>query len=136
MTHSSIELIIRSICCLRPQIQDLSENITVRSIVGRFLEHTRVYYFHNDGDEKLYCSSADWMGRNLFSRVETCFPIEDKKLKKQIIEFGLLNYLKDNIRAWELDAHEQWHVVRPKKDQAAYIAQQVLMEQRVITTTA
>ena len=131
-----IELIIRSICCLRPQIQDLSENITVRSIVGRFLEHTRVYYFHNDGDEKLYCSSADWMGRNLFSRVETCFPIEDKKLKKQIIEFGLLNYLKDNIRAWELDAHEQWHVVRPKKDQAAYIAQQVLMEQRVITTTA
>lgn len=131
-----IELIIRSICCLRPQIPDLSENITVRSIVGRFLEHTRVHYFQNAGDEKLYCSSADWMGRNLFSRVETCFPVEDKKLKKQIIEFGLLNYLKDNTRAWELDSNEQWHVVRPKKDQAAYIAQQILMEQRVITTTA
>lgn len=131
-----IDLIIRSICCLRPQIPDLSENITVRSIVGRFLEHTRVYYFQNAGDEKLYCSSADWMGRNLFSRVETCFPIEDKKLKKQIIEYGLLNYLKDNTRAWELDSNEQWHVVRPKKDQATYIAQQILMEQRVITTTA
>lgn len=130
-----IDLIIRSICCLRPQIPDLSENIKVRSIVGRFLEHTRVYYFQNGGDEKLYCSSADWMGRNLFSRVETCFPVEDKKLKKQIIEFGLLNYLKDNIRAWELDSNEQWHVVRPKKDQAAYIAQQILMEQRIITTT-
>ena len=131
-----IDLIIRSICCLRPQIPDLSENIKVRSIVGRFLEHTRVYYFQNGGDEKLYCSSADWMGRNLFSRVETCFPVEDKKLKKQIIEFGLLNYLKDNTRAWELDSNEQWHVVRPKNDEEAYIAQQILMQQRVIPTTA
>lgn len=93
-----IDLIIRSICCLRPQIQGLSENIRVRSIVGRYLEHTRVYYFYNDGQDELYCASADWMGRNLFSRVETCFPIEDKKLKKQIIDYGLLSYLKDNVR--------------------------------------
>lgn len=91
-----IELIIRSICCLRPQVKGLSENIKVRSIVGRYLEHTRVYYFHNDGDTKLFCASADWMGRNLFSRIETCFPIEDKKLKKLILDDGLNNYLKDN----------------------------------------
>ncbi|MBK5646580.1 MAG: polyphosphate kinase 1, partial [Acinetobacter sp.] len=131
-----IELIIRSICCLRPQIEGLSENIKVRSIVGRFLEHTRVYYFYNDANEDLYCASADWMGRNLFSRVETCFPIEDKKLKKQIIEYGLLSYLKDNIRAWELDANDQWHAVQPKDDEKPYIAQQVLMQQRIIPTTA
>ncbi|MEX7476086.1 polyphosphate kinase 1, partial [Acinetobacter baumannii] len=96
-----IDLIIRSICCLRPQVAGLSENIRVRSIVGRYLEHTRVYYFYNDGDTKVYCASADWMERNLFSRIETCFPIENKKLKKQVIEDGLNNYLKDNRQAWE-----------------------------------
>lgn len=131
-----IDLIIRSVCCLRPQVKDLSENIRVRSIVGRFLEHTRVYYFHNDGDVKLYCASADWMGRNLFSRVETCFPIEDTKLRKQIIEHGLLNYLKDNVRAWELDEHEQWHRVSPKNEQKVFIAQQQLMDQRYLTPIA
>ncbi len=131
-----IDLIIRSICCLRPQIAGLSENIHVRSIVGRFLEHTRVYYFHNDGNQDLYCASADWMGRNLFSRVETCFPIEDKKLKKQIIEFGLLSYFKDNVRAWQLDREDRWHAVHPKDGEEMYIAQQVLMQQRIIPTTA
>ena len=127
-----VDLIIRSICCLKPQIEGLSENIHVRSIVGRFLEHTRVYYFHNDGNDDLYCASADWMGRNLFSRVEACFPIEDKKLKKQIIEFGLLNYLKDNVRAWNLDGNDQWHTIQPKKGEEAHIAQQILMQQRIL----
>lgn len=131
-----IDLIIRSICCLRPQIQGLSENIRVRSIVGRYLEHTRVYYFYNDGQDELYCASADWMGRNLFSRVETCFPIEDKKLKKQIIDYGLLSYLKDNVRAWELDANDQWHAISPKATEEEHIAQQVLMQQRTLPTTA
>jgi polyphosphate kinase len=131
-----IDLIIRSICCLRPQIQGLSENIRVRSIVGRYLEHTRVYYFYNDGQDELYCASADWMGRNLFSRVETCFPIEDKKLKKQIIDYGLLSYLKDNVRAWELDANDQWHAINPKAAEEVHIAQQVLMQQRTLPTTA
>lgn len=123
-----VDLIIRSICCLRPQVKGLSENIRVRSIVGRYLEHTRVYYFYNDGDAKLYCASADWMGRNLFSRIETCFPIEDKKLKKLIIEDGLNNYLKDNRRAWELQADGIWTQCQPKPNQAVHIAQRYLMD--------
>ncbi|MGE8643346.1 polyphosphate kinase 1 [Acinetobacter vivianii] len=123
-----VDLIIRSICCLRPQVKGLSENIRVRSIVGRYLEHTRVYYFYNDGDAKLYCASADWMGRNLFSRIETCFPIEDKKLKKLIIEDGLNNYLKDNRRAWELQADGIWTQCQLKPNQAVHIAQRYLMD--------
>ena len=127
-----IDLIIRSICCLRPQVKGLSENIRVRSIVGRYLEHTRVYYFYNNGDAKLYCASADWMGRNLFSRIETCFPIEDKKLRKLIIEDGLNNYLKDNRRAWELQADGAWIQCQPHQDQPIYIAQNYLMNREVL----
>lgn len=97
-----IDLIIRGICCLRPGVPGVSENIQVRSIVGRFLEHTRVFYFLNGGDELLYCSSADWMQRNFFHRVETCFPIEEKRPRNQIIKMGLLNYLSDNCQAWLL----------------------------------
>ncbi|PHQ03119.1 polyphosphate kinase 1 [Acinetobacter baumannii] len=122
-----IDLIIRSICCLSPQVAGLSENIRVRSIVGRYLEHTRVYYFYNDGDTKVYCASADWMERNLFSRIETCFPIENKKLKKQVIEDGLNNYLKDNRQAWELQADGTWVQCHPKPEEELYIAQQHLM---------
>ncbi len=122
-----IDLIIRSICCLRPQVAGLSENIRVRSIVSRYLEHTRVYYFYNDGDTKVYCASADWMERNLFSRIETCFPIENKKLKKQVIEDGLNNYLKDNRQAWELQADGTWVQCHPKPEEELYIAQQHLM---------
>ncbi|MER1972743.1 MAG: polyphosphate kinase 1, partial [Psychrobacter alimentarius] len=95
-----VELILRSMCCLRPQVKGLSENITVRSVIGRFLEHTRIYYFYNNGAERLYCGSADWMDRNLFHRVEVAFPIENKKLFKQVYEDGLLNYLHDNTQAW------------------------------------
>lgn len=124
-----IDLIVRSICCLRPQVAGLSDNIRVRSIVGRYLEHTRVYYFYNDGDSKLYCASADWMGRNLFSRIETCFPIENKKIRKQILEEGLNNYLKDNRRAWELHADGTWIQCQPGSGQPVYIAQQQLMNQ-------
>ncbi|MDQ8937180.1 polyphosphate kinase 1 [Acinetobacter rudis] len=103
-----IDLIIRSTCCLKPGLAGVSENITVRSIVGRFLEHTRVYYFYNNGDEKIYCSSADWMDRNLFSRVEACFPIENQALKKRIYEQGLVNYLKDNQQSWLLQNDGNW----------------------------
>ena len=121
-----IDLIVRSICCLRPQVKNLSENIRVRSIVGRFLEHTRVYYFYNDGDEKLYCSSADLMDRNLLHRVETAFPILDKKLFKQIYEDGLINYLQDNVQAWELDGRGEWNQVHHSLD--IHDAQSILLE--------
>ena len=123
-----IELILRSMCCLRPQVAGLSENITVRSVVGRFLEHTRVYYFYNDGDERLYCGSADWMDRNLFHRVEVAFPIEDKKLFKRVYEDGLINYLQDNVQAWTLAGDGSWQAVSPKEEEAPHIAQNHLLQ--------
>ncbi|WP_349929027.1 polyphosphate kinase 1 [Acinetobacter sp. A1-4-2] len=123
-----IDLIIRSICCLRPGLPDLSENIRVRSIVGRFLEHTRVYYFLNGGDSRIYCSSADWMDRNLFNRVEACFPIEDAVLKKRIYQQGLLNYLKDNQQAWLLQSDGTWLRAQVAEGEAAHNAQRILLE--------
>lgn len=131
----TVQLILRSMCCLRPQVAGLSENISVRSVVGRFLEHTRVYYFYNAGDERLYCGSADWMDRNLFHRVEVAFPIEDKKIFKQVYEDGLISYLKDNVQAWELDGEGNWHpcLSQSSDEQAqpaepAFIAQNYLLE--------
>ena len=123
-----IELILRSMCCLRPQVKGLSENITVRSIVGRFLEHTRIYYFYNDGDERLYCGSADWMDRNLFHRVEVAFPIEDKRLFKQIYQDGLLNYLQDNKQAWILSGDGHWQQTKLAASEAPHIAQEYLLK--------
>lgn len=99
-----IDLIIRGVCCLRPGIKGVSENIQVRSIVGRFLEHSRVFYFHHGGEELLYCSSADWMPRNFHHRVEACFPIDEKRPREQIFEHGLRNYLADNTQAWILQS--------------------------------
>ncbi|GAA5182806.1 polyphosphate kinase 1 [Acinetobacter kookii] len=123
-----IDLIIRSICCLRPGLPGLSENIRVRSIVGRFLEHTRVYYFLNGGESRIYCSSADWMDRNLFNRVEACFPIEDAALKKRIYQQGLLNYLKDNQQAWLLQSDGTWLRAQVAEGQEAHNAQRILLE--------
>lgn len=122
-----IDLIIRSICCLRPGLPNLSENIRVRSIVGRFLEHTRVYYFSNAGNPRIYCSSADWMDRNLFNRVEVCFPIEDPALKKRIYQQGLVNYLQDNQRAWLLQGDGTWIRVKMKEGEEPHNAQQILL---------
>ena len=122
-----IDLIVRSVCCLRPGIPGVSENITVRSIVGRFLEHTRVFYFENGGDPKVFCSSADWMDRNLFQRVETCFPILDPSLRNRVIEEGLNTYLLDNTQAWLLQPSGEW-VRAEAGDEPAYIAQQVLLK--------
>ena len=123
-----IDLLIRSICCLRPGLPGLSENIRVRSIVGRFLEHTRVYYFSNNGDARIYCSSADWMDRNLFNRVEACFPIEDSALKKRIYQQGLVNYLKDNQQAWQLSGDGTWTRVQAEADAVLHNAQRVLLD--------
>jgi len=101
MAGVKIDLIVRGICCLRPGVSGISDNIQVRSIIGRFLEHTRVFYFHNDGEPEVWCSSADWMERNFFKRVEIAFPIETKKHQQQIIN-ELDYYLRDNSQAWLL----------------------------------
>ncbi len=97
-----IQLIVRGVCALRPGVEGLSENISVRSIVGRFLEHPRVFYFYNDHKEDLFIGSADWMGRNFFRRIETCVPILDGKIKRRVIKEGLRLYLEDNVNSWEM----------------------------------
>lgn len=97
-----IDLIVRGICCLRPGIPKISENIRVRSIIGRFLEHERIYYFYHGNEEKIFCSSADLMERNLFHRVEVCFPIADKKLARRVKIEGLFVHLEDKFQHWEL----------------------------------
>ena len=99
-----IDLIVRGVCALRPGVPGLSDNIKVRSIIGRFLEHTRVFYFYADGEEKVYLSSADWMERNFFRRIELAFPILDARLKKRVITEGLKLYLADNQESWDMDS--------------------------------
>jgi len=99
-----VDLIVRGICSLRPGVKGLSENIHVRSIVGRFLEHSRVYYFLNDGKEEFYCSSADLMDRNMFRRNESCFEIRQKAMKEQI-RHDLELFLADNCQTWVLNGN-------------------------------
>ena len=98
-----VKLMVRGVCCLRPGIPGVSENIEVRAIIGRFLEHARIYAFANDGNQEVYASSADLMNRNMFRRVEICFPIESKKLYNRILH-DLNLYLKDNTQAWLLQS--------------------------------
>jgi len=122
-----VQLIVRGICCLRPGVEGVSENISVRSVVGRFLEHTRVYCFHNNGKDEIYGSSADWMVRNLLNRVETCFPIEDKKLQQRVQqELGF--YLEDNCQSWILDSDGDYHLQSPAEGEDRRSAQQTLLE--------
>jgi polyphosphate kinase len=122
-----IDLIVRGVCALKPGIPDVSENIRVRSVVGRFLEHSRAYYFHNGGAEDVYLSSADWMDRNFFRRVEVCFPVLDPKLKKRVINEGLKPYLDDNGQAWEMDQDGQYHPRTPGRSKPQ-VAQEALLE--------
>jgi len=110
-----MDLIIRGICQIRPGIDGVSDNIRVRSIVGRFLEHTRAFCFHNDGDPEVYLASADWMSRNMFHRVETGFPLLSKKIRDKVIK-DLELYLADNQQAWELDAEGAYHRAIPNGD--------------------
>ncbi len=100
-----INLIVRGICMLRPGVPGLSENIRVRSIIGRFLEHHRIMYFFAGGKENVYLSSADWMDRNFFKRIELGFPVLDPKLKRRVITEGLKFYLADNQQGWEMNSH-------------------------------
>lgn len=122
-----IDLIVRGMCCLRPTIPEVSDNIRVRSVIGRFLEHTRIYYFWHQGEEPAWCSSADWMERNLINRVETCFPITDEKLKARVIKEGLKVYLRDNTQAWEMQSDGSYHRVESNPDDN-FSAQHFLLE--------
>ncbi|HEU5399052.1 MAG TPA: polyphosphate kinase 1, partial [Gammaproteobacteria bacterium] len=126
MAGVKIDLIVRGVCCLRPGIPGVSDHIKVRSILGRFLEHTRVYCFHNNGKRELYCASADWMERNFFRRVEVCFPVLQKKLRDRLL-VDLKRYIKDNT-AWQLhsDGHYRRHHVKEKN---IYSAQQESLAQ-------
>lgn len=120
-----IELIVRGVCALRPGVKGLSENIRVRSVVGRFLEHHRIFYFLADGEEKVYLSSADWMERNFFRRIETCFPILDVRLKRRVIKEGLRVYLADNAQSWEMNSEGEYSVRASRRSRN--VAQEVLL---------
>ena len=122
-----IDLVVRGMCCLRPGIPGVSHNIQVRSIIGRFLEHSRIYYFLNEGDELLYLSSADWMERNLDMRVETCFPVEGKKLITRVKK-ELETYLADNTHSWALQADGRYLRNSPSGNQNPRSAQAILLD--------
>lgn len=109
-----VDLIVRGICCLRPGIKGISENIYVRSIIGRFLEHSRVYYFFNGGKKEIYCASADWMERNFFRRIEISFPITQPRLRNRILK-DLKRYLKDNNRAWLMQSNGHYRRLRAQR---------------------
>ena len=122
-----IDLVVCGMCCLRPGIPGVSHNIHVRSIIGRFLEHTRVFYFLNGGEEQIYLSSADWMERNLDKRVETCFPVEGKKLLLRVKK-ELEGYLTDNTQAWTLQPDGRYVRSTPTGNQNPRSAQATLLE--------
>ena len=123
-----VELIVRGICCLRPGVPGLSEHITVRSIVDRFLEHSRVYYFENARQSEVFAGSADWMPRNLFRRIEVVFPIEDGNLRERVIGEILAVTLADNVKARFLHSDGSYHRAKPlpgekkRRSQAVFIA--------------
>jgi polyphosphate kinase len=123
-----VKLIVRGVCCLKPGIPGISDNIEVRSIIGRFLEHARVYAFANDGVWEVYASSADLMNRNMFQRVETCFPIESKRLHNRILH-DLDVYLSDNSQSWLLQPDGSYHQIRRKKNEPAVQAQTLLLHE-------
>ncbi|MCY1262072.1 Polyphosphate kinase [compost metagenome] len=122
-----IDLVVRGMCCLRPGVPGVSHNIQVRSIIGRFLEHSRIYYFLNGGDEKMYLSSADWMERNLDMRVETCFPVEGKKLLTRVKK-ELEAYISDNTQSWVLQPDGRYLRNSPSGNQNSRNAQATLLD--------
>lgn len=122
-----IRLICRGICCLKPGLRDVSENIEVRSIIGRFLEHSRIFYFKNGGREDIYLSSADWMTRNLHRRVEIMFPIYQKEHKDQLKQL-LDIYWHDNTKSWKLLPDGSYKKIIPHPDDTAISAQQYFLD--------
>ncbi len=121
-----IDLLVRGVCTLRPRVPGVSDSIRVFSILGRFLEHSRVYYFRNARRYDVYISSADWMERNFFRRIEVAVPILNPKLKKRVIKEGLLTYLKDNAQVWEMAADGEYRRKQPRRGQRT-CAQEALL---------
>jgi polyphosphate kinase len=129
MAGVQVDLIVRGICSLRPGVPGVSDNVTVRSIVGRFLEHSRVFYFENNGDPEVYCASADWMERNFFRRIEVGFPIQRRHHRRQLFE-DLELYLADNCQAWVLQPDGSW--VREQPGSSEPIAAQARLLQTLV----
>jgi len=121
----TIDLIVRGVCSLRPGVKGLSENIRVRSVIGRFLEHHRIFYFHADGKQNIYLSSADWMERNFFRRIEISFPVLEPKLKRRVLKEGLKPYLADNCQAWEMNANGEYRIKPTRRSRIC--AQELLL---------
>ncbi|HRP66166.1 MAG TPA: polyphosphate kinase 1 [Thauera sp.] len=122
-----VDLIIRGPCALRPGVPGLSDNIRVRSVVGRFLEHTRIFHFHADGEDHMYLSSADWMDRNFFRRIEIAFPVLDTRLKRRVMKEGLRPYLGDNCQAWDMQPDGRYRRKHPRSVRRA--AQLILLKE-------
>lgn len=123
----TIDLVVRGVCALRPGVAGLSENIRVRSVIGRFLEHHRIFFFLASGKELVYLSSADWMDRNFFRRIELAFPILDPKLKKRVITEGLRFYLRDNQLSWMMDGQGKYQRKHPHRSRE-FSAQNTLLQ--------
>jgi polyphosphate kinase len=122
-----IDLIVRGVCALRPGVPGLSDNIRVRSVIGRFLEHSRIYHFRADGRDEVWLASADWMGRNFFRRVEVAFPVRDRRLKARVLAEGFAVHLRDNASSWTMDADGAYTRRRPRGTRII-VSQQALME--------
>ena len=120
-----IDLIVRGMCALRPGVKGLSEKIHVRSIVGQYLEHSRIFDFENGGEPEIFCGSADWMTRNLYERCEVVFPVTDEKLAKRLREEILHSYLKDNVKARVLHANGEYS--RAERKGERFSAQEYFM---------
>jgi polyphosphate kinase len=125
-----INLIVRGICCLRPRVEGLSENIEVLSVIGRFLEHSRIYYFHNHGEEIIYLGSADLMPRNLNQRVEVLFPVEDQDLIHHLRDDILEVYLRDDIKGWRMQSDGSYDRVHPPEDHDLIDIHHYFLDQR------
>jgi polyphosphate kinase len=122
-----IDLIVRGACMLPAQVPGLSERIRVRSIIGRFLEHSRVFYFRVGASDELYLSSADWMNRNMVRRIELAWPVSDPALRQRLIDECLLAYMHDGLDAWEMQADGSYHAVRGQTPHGGHSAQTALM---------
>lgn len=122
-----IKLLVRGVCCLKPGLPEISENIEIRSILGRFLEHSRIFYFKNGGEEELYLSSADWMTRNMHNRIEIMFPVYDEIIQnhlKDILDY----YWKDNTAAWKLNPDGSYTKMSHKEGETPFNAQTFFVE--------